>query len=207
MQSTNQLRIVSPLLSGVQCVGHQPLQQRHPQTKSRGQLGLHYWTQLTRVTSQHYLSRREQKKKLLLNQERSPNGGTKLYNSEDTSGMKRCILRPKCNQCVCVVLTSPSLSDTRLMGIRDSGSVAWPASSRNTWVKCPTLKKNNPNIVLSWVKNRRESVNRQTAKAYCSPILWNMPALEHVHTTILWKEAWRMSSPAFEYNLRSSGMD
>lgn len=26
------------------------------------------------------------------------------------------------------------------MGIRDSGSVAWPASSRKTWVKCPTLR-------------------------------------------------------------------
>lgn len=60
MQSTNQLRIVSPLLSGVQWVGHQPLQQRHPQAKGRGQLELHYRTQLTRVTGQHYLSRRKQ---------------------------------------------------------------------------------------------------------------------------------------------------
>lgn len=44
---------------------------------------------------------------------------------------------------MCVfVLTCPSVSDTRLMGIRDSGSVAWPASSKNMWVKCPTLRKN-----------------------------------------------------------------
>lgn len=38
-----------------------------------------------------------------------------------------------------LVMTCPSLSEMRLMGIRDSGSVAWPASSRKTWVKCPTL--------------------------------------------------------------------
>lgn len=59
MQSTNQLRVVSPVVSGVQWVGHQPLQQRHPQAKGSGQLGLYYWTQLTGVSSQHYLSRRE----------------------------------------------------------------------------------------------------------------------------------------------------
>lgn len=38
------------------------------------------------------------------------------------------------------LLTCPSFSEMRLMGIRDSGSVAWPASSRKTWVKCPTLR-------------------------------------------------------------------
>lgn len=38
-------------------------------------------------------------------------------------------------------------------------------------------------------------------------MLWNMPALEQVLTTILWKDAWRMSSPAFEYSLNTSGMD
>lgn len=41
MQSTNQLRVVSLVLSGVQWVGHQPLQQRHSQAKGSGQLGLH----------------------------------------------------------------------------------------------------------------------------------------------------------------------
>lgn len=50
MQWTNQLRIVSPVLSGVQWVGHQPLQQRNPQPKGSSQLGLNHWAQLTGVS-------------------------------------------------------------------------------------------------------------------------------------------------------------
>lgn len=59
MQCTNQLRVVSPVLSGVQRVGHEPLQQRHAKAKSSSQLGLHYWTQLTGISSQHHLIRRK----------------------------------------------------------------------------------------------------------------------------------------------------
>lgn len=56
------------------------------------------------------------------------------------------------------ILTCPSFSDTRLMGIKDSGSVAWPASSRNTWVKCPTLRKNKTTVgKLSYRKRDRRT--------------------------------------------------
>lgn len=48
-------------MSGVQWIGHQPLQQRHTQAKGSGQLGLHNWTQLAGVSSQHYLRRQEEK--------------------------------------------------------------------------------------------------------------------------------------------------
>lgn len=51
MQYTNQLRVVAPVLSGVQRVGHQPLQQRHPEAKREGQLRLHQRAQLTGVSS------------------------------------------------------------------------------------------------------------------------------------------------------------
>lgn len=50
MQCTNQFRIVSPVMSGVQWVGHQPLQQRNPQPKGSSQLGLNHWAQLTGVS-------------------------------------------------------------------------------------------------------------------------------------------------------------
>lgn len=57
MQCTNQLWVVSPVLSGVKWVGHQPFQQRHPQPKGSSQLGLNHWAQLTGVAGQHYLSK------------------------------------------------------------------------------------------------------------------------------------------------------
>lgn len=38
-------------------------------------------------------------------------------------------------------LTWPLTSETSPRGMRHSGSLAWPASSTNTCVKCPTLKK------------------------------------------------------------------
>lgn len=56
-QCTNQLWVVSPVLSGVKWAGHQPFQQRHPQPIGSSQLGLNHWAQLTGVAGQHYLSK------------------------------------------------------------------------------------------------------------------------------------------------------
>lgn len=59
--------------------------------------------------------------------------------------------------------TCPSLSEMKLIGIRDSGSVAWPASSRKTWVKCPTLWRHEPTV--SWITSKRERQNNIHKKA------------------------------------------
>lgn len=116
MHGTDQHGVVSPAVPGVEWTGHQPLQQRHAQAKGSSQLGLDHWAQLTGVSSQHYLGR----------------GGGRVTHSCPVAADSRAL-----------ALTCPSLSEMRLMGIRDSGSVAWPASSRKTWVKCPTLRGGN----------------------------------------------------------------
>lgn len=41
-------------------------------------------------------------------------------------------------------LTWPSMSEISPRGMRHSGSLAWPASSTNTCVKCPTLDQTHP---------------------------------------------------------------
>lgn len=48
---TDQLWVVSPVVFGVQRVGHQSLQQRHPQSEVNSLLRLHYRAQLTGVSS------------------------------------------------------------------------------------------------------------------------------------------------------------
>lgn len=61
--STHQHWVVSAILSGVQRVGHQSLQQGHPQAERLRKLGLHNWTQLPGVSGQNYLKGwREQQK-------------------------------------------------------------------------------------------------------------------------------------------------
>lgn len=46
-------------------------------------------------------------------------------------------------------LTWPLASETSPSGIRHSGSLACPASSTNTCVKCPTLEPNMFSMVIS----------------------------------------------------------
>lgn len=48
---SDQSRVVSPVVSGVKWVGHQPFQHGHPQPKGSSDLGLDHWAQLTGVTS------------------------------------------------------------------------------------------------------------------------------------------------------------
>ena len=122
--------------------------------------------------------------------------------------------------CVSVhVQTCPSFSETSVRAMRASGSVAWPASSRKAWVKCPTLRRHKAQGVTAegpaqsraWGAPRPPWSGGGERSAmggpYCSPTWWSIPALEQVLTTILWKEAWRMSSPALEYGRSTSGMD
>lgn len=61
--STHQHWVVSAILSGVQSVGHQSLQQGHPQAERLRKLGLHNWTQLPGVSGQNYLKDGESNKK------------------------------------------------------------------------------------------------------------------------------------------------
>lgn len=86
-----------------------------------------------------------------------------------------------------LVLTCPSVSDTKLMGIRDSGSVAWPASSRNTWVKWPTLKKKKKQFANSELKFKWEI---QKLKPFFSP---GLTGFRHYETWQHWNRCWPQS--------------
>lgn len=51
VDQSDQCGIVSPVVSGVKWVGHQPFQHGHTQPKGSGDLGLDHWAQLAGVTS------------------------------------------------------------------------------------------------------------------------------------------------------------